>query len=511
MRKTLWKICPSVAARLATGEWRTPFFLGLLFLAGLGLRVVHLATVSGLPWFAADQPVLDAYLYDRVAWNIVCGDPWRTPEITYATSPTYAIWLAGLYRVFGHDVLVPRIVQALLGATVPLMLFHLGRKTIGTVAGWSAALLAAFYGLLIFYDGEMLKASLSLFLLVASLCWIVPLGEGRGHPLLAGLTLALAVGMPGNVVPIVLVVLAWVVCRERRRWRFVVLFVAGMAIPLVPYHLRHLWTPPDRTPFAYPAGIHLYIGNGPMANGTYAPVFGIAPSGVGHVLDAAKLKEKETGRRASPREVSAWWTSRTLAAIRSDPSRFGRLALRKLRLFANAYEIPNNEDYYFARRYSWVLRLPLVSWAIVAPLAFLGLCLAVARLRPAGALLYSALFIVVVLTLVLSFVTARYRLPAVPFACLLAGHAIQWTVEAVKARRWCWIGFSVGPLVVGVALVLWPTPLDPARYLAGTEKKMRRYYPRAFESTSATDANMGPAAPTPPGGRRAEDGCAKPN
>ena len=511
MRRILGEIHPSVAARLASSEWRTPVLLGLLFLAGLGLRVVHIAMVSGLPWFAADQPILDAFLYDRVAWNIVCGDPWRTPEIAYASSPTYALWLAGLYRVFGHDVLVPRIAQALLGATVPLMLFHLGQKTIGTIAGWSAALMAAFYGLLIFYDGELLKASLSVFLLVASLCWIVPHGEGRGHPLVAGLTLALAIGMPGNVVPLVLVVLAWAVCRERRRWRFLVLFVAGLAIPLVPYHLRHLWAPPERIPFAYPAGIHLFIGNGPMAKGTYAPVFGITPSGVGHVLDAAKIMEKETGRRASPREVSAWWTSRTVAAIRSDPSRFGRLALKKLRLFANAYEIPNNEDYYFARRYSWVLRLPLFSWAIVAPLAFLGLCLSAVRLRPAGALLYSALFIVVVLTLVVSFVTARYRLPVVPFACLLAGYAIQWTFETVKSRRWRRIGFSVGPLVVGLALVLWPTPLDPARYLAGTEKKMRRYYPRAFESSSATDADMEPSARTPPGGRRAADSTTKPN
>ena len=84
-----------------------------------------------------------------------------------------------------------------------------------------------------------------------------------------------------------------------------------------------------------------------------------------------------------------------------------------------------------------------IGFGTVAPLAALGLLIAVAR---RSALLWSAaLAAAYVVTLLLFFVTGRYRLPLVPPFLLLAGAGLVWLADVWRTRR---------PVALAVAAVL---------------------------------------------------------
>src|SRR5262245_22792388 len=73
---------------------------------GIGalLRGVHLSAVKGSPLFADLQ--WDAKTYDAWAAEIAAGN---TGGGAFWLDPLYAYVLGALYRVFGHQLLVPRL------------------------------------------------------------------------------------------------------------------------------------------------------------------------------------------------------------------------------------------------------------------------------------------------------------------------------------------------------------------------------------------------------------------
>ena len=141
-----------------------------------------------------------------------------------------------------------------------------------------------------------------------------------------------------------------------------------------------------------------------------------------------------------PSEVSRFWFGRSLEFIRQEPLTYLKLLLRKLYLFWNGYEIESNKDLYFFRRYSLVLRGLLwryglsFPFGLIAPLALTGILLSLRERRNVG-LLY--LFVgSYVLSVILFFVTARYRIPVIPFLILFGAYALYWIYRTARAGRY---------------------------------------------------------------------------
>ncbi|HMH48666.1 MAG TPA: hypothetical protein VK548_00425, partial [Candidatus Acidoferrum sp.] len=100
---------------------------------------------------------------------------------------------------------------------------------------------------------------------------------------------------------------------------------------------------------------------------------------------------------------------------------------------ANAFEIPDNYHYAFMRAKFVSLLWPLVTFALVAPLALVGLALPFWRRRDVTAL-YIAVGVYLATVLVF-YVRGRYRIPAVPFLMVFAALAIDRVLGAIAARR----------------------------------------------------------------------------
>jgi cytochrome c-type biogenesis protein CcmH/NrfG len=135
-----------------------------------------------------------------------------------------------------------------------------------------------------------------------------------------------------------------------------------------------------------------------------------------------------------PSEVSRHWYGRGLDWLREDPARGAAHFAHKLTLLLSRAESGNNRDIHaFFREFapSWLPFLWLL--AVVIPLAVAGSVSLARRGGPAGAtvLLYVGVYS---LSIVLFFVTARYRVPLRPVLALLAVAGVDALVAEARSR-----------------------------------------------------------------------------
>ena len=139
-----------------------------------------------------------------------------------------------------------------------------------------------------------------------------------------------------------------------------------------------------------------------------------------------------------PARASQWWVRATWAEVRARPGATLALLARKALAFFNRREFPNNIDYYFFARDCWPLRVVPLQLSVILPFAAGGLLwLARSGLggRRRGAALCGLWVAGYWAAGVVFFVTARFRLPAVPLLILPAAFAVVRTIELVRARR----------------------------------------------------------------------------
>jgi hypothetical protein len=170
------------------------------------------------------------------------------------------------------------------------------------------------------------------------------------------------------------------------------------------------------------------------------------------------------GRPLEAGEVSAFWFRQGLAAIRTRPRDYLALEARKLRRIIDPVEDDAFGDDYgaYAER-SAVLRHAPVTLGAVVPLAIVGaLLVTLRRSLAAWCVAFAGAY---VLSLLVFFVTPRYRLPLAPPALVCAAVTLAWLGDLVARRHVLGAAAAAG-LVLAAALLL-PTPrADLARLAA---------------------------------------------
>ncbi len=433
-------------------------------LLALALRLLHVAWVAD---FATVHvvPGLDRWLEMEIARAVAGGDPLGGPLAPYESAPAYALLLGALYRLAGERWLGPLVVQALLGALTPLLLLAAGRRLGASRAGVLAALLAAVYAPAIFYEGLTIKFGL-VPVTVAGLLWATAAAASgaRWHvaAVVAGVLAALLVALRLNALAVVPVVVAWIAWSRGRVQAApaLLLFAAGLIMVAGPLAVRRSLAA-ARGEAASLWGIHFYVGTRLDGDGGYAVVPGIADDVFGHVDDARALAEAGSRRRLTPGEVSAYWFRRGLDDVRRQPGGYLLLEGRKLlRLLAAGEDDAFGDDYAAYASRSPVLRAGLTFGAL-APLAAVGLVLVVVRRSPLGWCV--AMVAAYAGSLLVFFVTARYRVPLVPPLLLLAGAALAWLADLCRRRPA--VGVAAAVALVGGPALLGTPPADLARLL----------------------------------------------
>ena len=411
----------------------------------LTLVILALALTARLvyQWEIRDHPLsrqlfLDPAFYDRWARSIAAGDWLSRSQGIFYGHPLYPYFLALIYAIFGHSLFIVRLIQSLLGTTICLMLIGIGRRVFDRTTGLLAGLLAAFYAPFIFYEGTITIATLGLFFSVLTVLLLVSQNRpGCGRTFTAGLTWGLRAlarfdatvlaamgwfwGSPGRV-------------SNGRRMALALIFLAGVMAMILPVTARNALLGGRAVAITAHGGETFYGGNNALASGIYSPAPGVRPGTEYEHEDFRRLAGRRLGRELSLAEASSYWFRQALAYIRGHPWQWLRLELRKLWLLCQPREIPDNRNFHYFRRFSAILRLPLVTFAVLGPLALLGLIVGLRDWRRSLLLYLQVIFSI--LSVLLFFVSSRYRLPLVPFLILFAAFGLRWSWGIIRSRRW---------------------------------------------------------------------------
>ncbi len=435
-----------------------------IFAVALAVRLWHVWQIRRAPFFTVLMG--DSRAYDEWAQRIAGGD-WIGRDVFYQ-APFYPYWLATLYALAGRNLLLVRIVQAVVGSISCAVLAAVARRwwslRVAVVAGFMLAL----YAPAIFFDALVQKSVLDLFFvslllyLTAVLARSEPSDEldrgprsgrsskssGLAPPresrtkgrapqapvwLALGVTLGALALTRENALVFVGVVLVWAFARGR--WHNALLVAAGVTAVLLPVAARNYAVGGGLYLTTSQFGPNFYIGNNAGADGTYAPLRYGRGAPEYERTDAKELAERATGRTLTPQEVSRFWTDRALDFIRSHPGAWLRLTARKVLLLINAREMLDTESLETHAEWSSALRMGLMvgHFGVLVPLAALGMVVTW-RDRRRLAILHALLWSYAA-SVVGFYVFARYRHALVPFLVLFAAAGMSFLLGLVRSPR----------------------------------------------------------------------------
>jgi tetratricopeptide (TPR) repeat protein len=435
-------------------HWLILFIVGL----ALALRILFLMQYSDAPDFTS--PFGDARIYFDRAMGILRGEGLLGP-LAFQSSPVYPIYLAGVFRIFGQNFFLLRLIQAVFGAANCGLIFLLSKKMSrgDSLTALLAGLFAAGYGTLVLFDGDLLMISFTLFFMDLAF-WGILAGRQTGRWLWAaasGLSFGLVLLDRTALLPFVLLAV-WYLgsgmsLKTRLRdwaWKPVVGFILGTSLMLLPVLLHNL-AEGDFVLVSPNAGINLFIGNNPTANGSFhIPVeSGLVNQSQGLFASARAVAEKTVGKKLKPSQVSRFWAGRARDFLLHSGNVFP-LYETKLKLMFNAKEVPNHLDFDFYRlEVAPILKGMFVSFGWILPLACLGIWQCLREKAGPADKLSLAFILTVMITLLPFFIVDRYRLPMVPFLILFAARAVTDLYRMAGQKHWRNLAWAAVLLALG--------------------------------------------------------------
>ena len=425
------------------------------------LRLAHLREIAANDPFYT-LPEVDGRLYDAWARRILEGLP--LDDGVLFLGPLYAYFMALVYALLDATPAAVKVVQCGLGVVVVALVAVVAREVFDRRVALLAASIAALYEMLIFYGGTLMVVNVQVPL-VLLVVWLSLRALRRPTALrwlAAGLVCGLSALARQTALLFAPLVVGWLLVSQRGRLPGRALagcaaaFVLALALPILPFTLQNYRASGDFVLLNSTGGANLYMGNNAYSDGTWLP------PRIGRRIDHpvamrdafTRTARERTGRELRPSEVSAYWAGEALAFVVEHPAHWLALELRKLLLFVNAREVWNVRAIEVERDFSWVLRLPLLRYGVVAPFGLLGLGLAARRWRELLPL-YAMLAAYLAAALIF-FVLARYRMPSVPLLFVFAAFTAVWLFDAARARAWRRLAGSLAALIVLAGVVHLP-------------------------------------------------------
>ncbi|MBN1880189.1 tetratricopeptide repeat protein [bacterium] len=412
---------------------RDAAFLGMIALV---LRLGHFFLIGNDP--VADILVLDSWSYDRIARLIISGE---MPNKVYFQAPFYPYFLAAFYKIFNGSIDSVRIAQIILDTISAVAVFRITRILFGCRSAWIAGVFMAVYPVSIFQSGLILKTTLNIFF-AASMIWLIiekPRFPDSIRMIMLGLISGWAAATQGSVLLQLPILPIWIIVDSGWRclptWiKRIALFGLGLSIGIGPFTLRNYLVSGRFVLLTSQGGANFYLGNSPYSDGTSKRPPRVRMTPEYEEEDFHREAEYAAGQSLTPEDAGRYWRDEALKWMRDHPGDALKLEARKFALFWNRVEIPDNYDFDFYRRYSWLIRYPRYPFWIIGSLGLAGMIFLTASWRKTWFLYaWSSSYCFI---WVMFHIYSRYRLPMIIFLAPFAAEFISKVIDLTKTGRY---------------------------------------------------------------------------
>jgi len=484
--------------------WDNQQLVGVLIgVLAVVVRFVYLADSSHAPSFM--QPLVDSRTYHDLAEGLAANGVFTEKFLWQAVF--YPFFLAGVYAVFGVSVPAAIVIQILLGGATCYLTHRLTLQMFGRRQALVAGLICALSGPLIFFETRLMATGWTAFLTVAMALLLIRIDRNPGPRFcfVWGLTGAVAILTRPTFVPIVIVVFVWLAWETRRRGMSLkraagsvgaalvgVFLVLGPTAVVLEAKTGHPGIVPPS------GGINLFIGN----NGDFDRTINIR---LGIPWEELVAEPSRNGYAPGPWNGQPYFIDKVMAFAGGKPGEQLGLWGRKTLHLISSRELPRNLDIYLHRQWSPVMGALVFKlgawgfpWGLIFPLAAVGLAGSFRKI-PVSFLILLGMFGA---SLVLVFISARYRAPLIPLMAVLAGQGLISITRG--ARQGEGVIRTSLLLVFCVLAVALPGPfaqesvdLEPEMYFGvGHNFYRQKDWPAAVENLQRSVV-MDPWAPAP--------------
>lgn len=399
----------------------------LFFLIALVVRAIYFFEFKENPYFDYVYPSHDSIVVHNGAVDICNGDLFLNKKgFKY---PFYSYFVAGIYYLTGQKIYAVWAVQFVLGAVSTILIFLIGSSLFNPRIGAIACLIHALYPQNIFYEGVMLRASLTEFLAMLSFYCLLRLSAKMSITNLtfSGIALSLMIQCRPNtavVLPFVFAYLYFGILRDYANKMKIVYFttlITALALAGTPLLVRGIYVEKK---------IVLYDPSGPMVL-----LMGnlVDYDGAGWHRGSPRFERLLSSHGQEARNDYGWVSKTIFEEMVNHPIEFMGLYLRKFYYFFNNYEIPSNNNFYLHQGFSVILRNPLGNFSLVVALAFIGI---IATLKDGRRLIPLYVYLLGMTgATVLFYNVSRLRVPAIPFYILFASSGVSYLVRLVADKR----------------------------------------------------------------------------
>jgi tetratricopeptide (TPR) repeat protein len=434
----------------------------IIFVLALILRLLYLFQLkSNDPLFYF--PIMDALYHHEWAASIVEGS-WLGKD-SFFRAPLYPYFLASLYKIYGINLLVPRIVQSIFGAGSCVLISKIGTRLFKKRVGILAGLIACFYPLFIYFDNELLIPPVLIFLCLLG-CYLLIKQDSsivsRLNWFFIGIIWGLAAITRPNVLLFLTLLPIWIFKRFKKKATIAFFYgLFGVLVIVVPVTIRNYMVSKEFVPIAWQGGINFYIGNNPNSDGVTAVIPGTRKTWWGGFYDAKLLAEESLHRQLKNSEIDTYWLKQGLEFITKEPLNAFGLFLKKAYLFFGGFEFSNNRDIYFFTRLTYLkyllFHIPLFQFpfGLIFPLCLTGVIIFFSKSASRRYERKKHFEIILILLFVASyslsfiffFVCARFRVVIIPFCIIFSSFTIFFIIEKIRERQ---LRKCILPLVVFV-------------------------------------------------------------
>jgi 4-amino-4-deoxy-L-arabinose transferase-like glycosyltransferase len=460
------------------------WFLAVFFVAYL-VRLIFILELKDNYLFYF-HPVIDAASAHKAAINIANGDLFNKNVFIWQ-APFYSYFLALVYKlasfmqgVTEHKTIhIVKMLQILIGSINCLLVSYIGMKFINRPVGILAGFIAALYGPFMVFEADLTGVVVHIFFNLCSLILLLKAVEKKNSLLFlaAGGTIGLSALTVPNIMLFLPAAFFWAFyCLEktdnvyqnpflqRKNWYLSSLIIAGCLIVILPWTARNYFIEKTFIFISPNGGLNFFIGNNP----DYEKTVNIRPGAEWDIL--MSMPVVEAGVRYA--ESSNYYLRKSWEFIKDKPYDYSLLMLKKLYLFWHGEEVKRNQDMYTHREFSALFsslvwkNIVAFPFGIIGPLSIIGIMLAIRNKETP--LLFIIFILIYMLSIILFFITDRYRIPVMPLLILYASYtlvALQQYLSQKKIKKFLLILLSLIPLIIFLNSGVNPGPkIDPEYY-----------------------------------------------